>query len=63
MVNSIATNGFQFVVNSQPSQPINDFQAINLQGKLTGQNNEALGRKTILISASYDALGMATVQF
>ena len=95
LLNSIITNGFQFVINSPQSQAIShtssEFQAINLQAKLNGaigagastsplhsnsnsdefadtetatpaRNNIASSKiPTIIITAHYDAFGMATV--
>lgn len=80
MIDSVATNGFQFVINSAQSKPItqssNEFQAVNLQGKLNGgintpiiSNDEELSKSrprigkipTIIITAHYDAFGIAPV--
>lgn len=70
LVDSISTNGFQFVVNSGSSQPLtqsaNEFQAVNIQGKLNGGSSGADSVQsakvpTIVITAHYDAFGMATV--
>lgn len=78
LVDAVFTNGFQFVVNSQQSQPLvqssNEHQAVNLQAKLNGLFSSSLSLNksdsassitnnkipTIIITAHYDSLGMAT---
>jgi hypothetical protein len=75
LIDSVVANGFQFVINSAQSKPISqtgEFQAVNLQARLNGgsgiavpgDNSEAKPRKipTIIITAHYDAFGMATVR-
>lgn len=70
LVDSVLSDGFQFVVNAnQPKQLApSDYQALNLQGKLNGgvatdQFGDASKKKipTILVVAHYDAFGLATV--
>ncbi len=73
LLDSLLTNGFQFVINSPQSQPIvqstNEYQAVNIQAKLNGisSSNQSLDLSsnkkipTIIITAHYDAFGMATV--
>lgn len=77
LVDSVISNGFQFVINSAQSKPIvqsaSEFQAVNLQAKLNGDSlragldlNEAQTKQkipTIILTAHYDAFGMATVIF
>ena len=58
---SIFLNGFQFVVNTQQSNVIQDFQLTNLQARLIGQGADNKPVKNIIITAQYDAMGMATV--
>ena len=75
LADSVLSNSFQFVVNAPTSAPIahtaNEFQAVNLQAKLNGLMHASLDSSsvppnlqkmpTILITAHYDSLGMATV--
>ena len=74
LIDSVITNGFQFVINSALSKPLvqssNEFQAVNLQAKLNGDlsgtaNNNNMDSKqkipTIVLTAHYDAFGMSTV--
>ena len=70
LVDSVITDGFQFVINSAQSQPLvqsnNEFQAVNVQGRLNGGTNLLAGKEnqktpTIIITAHYDAFGLATV--
>lgn len=71
LLDTVFTNGFQFDISAAQSQPIvhssQQFQAVNLQGKLNG-GYEMLGGQgqqakipTILVTAHYDAFGLATV--
>jgi hypothetical protein len=81
LIDSVLSNGFQFVINSAQSKPLiqsaSEFQAVNLQGKLNGdqltsfhefnrENMDSIpsGKKkipTIILTAHYDTFGMATV--
>lgn len=75
LIDSVVSNGFQFVINSAQSKPLvqsaNEFQAVNLQAKLNGDSlrvngdlNEATNKQkipTVILTAHYDAFGMATV--
>lgn len=73
LVDSITADGFQFVINAAQSKPIShtgEYQMVNLQGKLTGgdrvsDSSSGESRKnkipTIIITAHYDAFGLATV--
>jgi hypothetical protein len=81
LIDSIITNGFQFVINAAQSKAIvqsnNEFQAVNIQGKLNGilksndintvnfndmELNQASKKiPTIIITAHYDSFGLATV--
>jgi hypothetical protein len=73
LVDSVIANGFQFVINSAQSKAISqtgEFQVVNLQARLNGGDqavtNDALKARnskipTIIITAHYDAFGMATV--
>lgn len=82
LINSVISNGFQFVINSAQSHPItrsqSDFLPVNIQGVLNGRQpiigddqsaNSAGGIPrnqkipTIIITAHYDAFGLATVSF
>lgn len=83
LLDSVITNGFQFVINSAQSKALvqssNEFQAVNIQAKLNGDllsisksdlNSERVDSipskqkiPTIILSAHYDAFGMATVCF
>lgn len=70
LVDSVITDGFQFVINSAQSQPLvqsnSEFQAVNVQGRLNGGTNLLAGKvdnqktPTIIITAHYDAFGLAT---
>ncbi|RNA32274.1 nicalin-1-like isoform X3 [Brachionus plicatilis] len=66
LVDSIISDGFQFVINSPNIKQLtqSDFQAVNLQGKLIGGDqsdpNKAKRIPTIIITAHYDAFGLAT---
>ena len=74
-MDSIITDGFQFAINSAQNQAIvhsaQSFQAVNLQGKLNGgvissANRESSTKQkipTIIITAHYDAMGLATVNY
>lgn len=58
---SILSDGYQFTVSSASSSPLNDFQMINIQARLTGLSDSKRGpTRTILITAHYDSIGMAT---
>lgn len=73
LVDSVLSNGFQFVINSAQAKQLgpSDYQAVNIQGKLNGgladsvtsDESRAGSRKipTVLIVAHYDAFGLATV--
>ena len=74
LIDSVVADGFQFVINSAQSKPISqtgEFQVVNLQAKLNGGDqvssdtsaSKARNNKipTIIITAHYDAFGMATV--
>jgi hypothetical protein len=74
LIDSVLSNGFQFVINSAQARQLttNEFQALNLQGKLNGGDRVVLntddefarGSKkipTIIITAHYDAFGLAPV--
>ncbi len=72
LMDSIITDGFQFAINSAQNQAIvhsaQSFQAVNLQGKLNGGviNRESSTKQkipTIIITANYDAMGLATVNY
>ncbi|CAF0765035.1 unnamed protein product [Brachionus calyciflorus] len=66
LIDSVISNGFQFVINSPNSKQLtqSDFQAVNLQGKLNGgdHGDQSKARKipTIIITAHYDAFGLVT---
>lgn len=66
LMDSVVTNGFQFDVSASLSQPLvhssQQFQAINIQGKLNGGLGDRQHSKTqtIIITAHYDAFGLAT---
>ncbi len=60
LLSSASANGFQMVVNGQQSKALNDFQVVNIQGKLTGYGIEEQ-LPTIAIVAHYDAYGVAPV--
>lgn len=65
LMEAVASNGFQFDISSPASVPLvhssTQFQAVNIQGKLNGGNVEEMTKTpTILITAHYDALGLAT---
>lgn len=68
LFDSVISNGFQFVVNSPNVKQLtqSDFQAVNLQGKLIGGDqsdpNKAKRIPTIIMTAHYDAFGLATVK-
>lgn len=76
LVDSVLSDGFQFVVNAGQAKQLSasDFQALNLQGKLNGgvsaataehHIDAAAGKRkipTVLIVAHYDAFGLATVR-
>lgn len=74
LVDSVLSDGFQFVINSGQAKQLgpSDYQALNLQGKLnggaagsdaSGSGSDASKKKipTILIVSHYDAFGLATV--
>jgi hypothetical protein len=73
LVDSVVANGFQFVINSAQSKTITqtgEFQVVNLQAKLNGgdqaaANDASKARNskipTVIVTAHYDAFGMATV--
>lgn len=79
LIDSVLSNGFQFVISSAQSRQLtqaSEFQAINLQAKLNGGDQSSLddsassGSKrtssskipTVIITAHYDAFGLATVR-
>lgn len=68
LIDSIISNGFQFVINSANIKQLtqSDFQAVNLQGKLIGgdQSDPTKAKRipTIIVTAHYDAFGLATVR-
>lgn len=58
LLGSAYANGFQMVVAGSQSKALNDFQVVNLQGKLTGSGIEEQ-LPTVAIVAHYDAFGIA----
>jgi len=58
MLTMASANGFQMVVNGPQSKAMNDFQLVNIQGKLTGYGIEEQ-LPSIVIAAHYDAFGLA----
>jgi len=58
LVSAAYANGFQLVVNGGQSKALNDFQVVNIQGKLAGYGVEDQ-LPTIAIVAHYDAHGVA----
>lgn len=68
LLDSVISNGFQFVINSPVSKQLSqsEFQAVNLQGKLNGgdkadtEKSKAKKIPTIIITAHYDAFGLVT---
>jgi hypothetical protein len=76
LIDSVVANGFQFVINSAQSKVISqtgEYQVVNLQARLNGGDQAAVNDATtkarnnkiptIIITAHYDAFGMATVRF
>lgn len=69
LLDSIFSDGFQFVVNAGQSRQLtpNEYQPLNIQGKLNGgaiDESKAPGSRkipTVLVVAHYDAFGLATV--
>ena len=59
-MSSATANGFQMVINGVPAKAMSDFQISNLQGRLSGHGIEEQ-LPTILITAHYDAFGVAPV--
>lgn len=60
LLSSATANGFQIVVNGAQSKALPDFSVTNLQGRLSGHGIEEQ-LPTIVISAYYDATGIAPV--
>jgi hypothetical protein len=58
LMGSVTSNGFQLVVSGSVPKALNDFQIVNLQGKLVGYGIEDQ-LPTIVIVAHYDAFGIA----
>ena len=66
LLNAVFTDGYQLVVNAPQSQAIShtssEFQAVNLQARLNGVVSATSSKiPIIIITAHYDAFGMATV--
>lgn len=57
---SASANGYQMLIAGAPSKPLNDFQIVNLQGKLAGFGIEEQ-LPTIALVAHYDSYGIAPV--
>ena len=60
LLSSATANGFQMVVNGAQSKAMPDFQITNIQGRLSGHGIEEQ-LQTIVITAHYDATGVAPV--
>jgi len=58
LLSSATSNGFQLVVAGTQQKALNDFQIVNIQGKLAGYGIEEQ-LPTIAIVAHYDAYGVA----
>ncbi|KRT85740.1 Peptidase [Oryctes borbonicus] len=58
MINSIAANGYQIVVNPRAPNPMADIKLSTLQGVLVGQSHDSK-TQTIAIVAHYDSFGIA----
>jgi hypothetical protein len=58
LVGSATSNGFQLVVSGPQPKALNEFQIVNLQGKLVGYGIEEQ-LPTIIIVAHYDTFGIA----
>ncbi|ESO11566.1 hypothetical protein HELRODRAFT_71336 [Helobdella robusta] len=58
IVRSSNLYGFQFIINGPQSKALNDFEIVNLQGKLIGHGLEEQ-LPTVLVVAYYDAIGVA----
>lgn len=58
LMSSASANGFQMVVAGPQAKALNDFQVVNIQGKLAGYGIEEQ-LPTIAIVAHYDAYGVA----
>lgn len=58
LLSSAAASGFQVVVSGPQAKAMNDFQVVNIQGKLAGYGIEE-HLPTIAIVAHYDAFGIA----
>ncbi|KAK9754749.1 Peptidase family M28 [Popillia japonica] len=58
MINSIAANGYQIVVNPRSPNPKTDIKLSTLQGVLVGQSHDGK-TQTIAIVAHYDSFGVA----
>jgi hypothetical protein len=70
MIDSVVTNGFQFVINSAQSRPIvhssYEFQPINIQGKLNGgllsiKGSESIGNTDFDSGESIDSQKVSTI--
>lgn len=62
IVNSIAANGYQIVLNSKTPNAKTDIKVASIQGYLSGTNHEGK-TSTIVIVAYYDSYGVAPVCF
>ena len=60
LLSSATANGFQMVVSGAQSKALPDFQITNIQGRLSGHGIEEQ-LQTIVITAHYDATGVAPV--
>lgn len=60
MINSIAANGYQIVVNPKTPNPKTDIKLSTIQGVLVGQSHDSK-TPTIAIVAHYDSFGVAPV--
>lgn len=60
MMNSIAANGYQIVVNPKSPNPKTDVKLSTIQGVLVGQSHDGK-TQTIAIVAHYDSFGLAPV--
>lgn len=58
LMGSVTSNGFQLQVAGPQSKALNDFQIVNIQGKLAGYGIEEQ-LPTIMIVAHYDSYGVA----